>query len=158
MFGHLQNAGKDQLFKSMLSSLLVCVPTFCLSVYIMEARHFVWPAALTMLAILGLACGNFALVVFLEHYRKNIGGLTLHALLGAVAVVFIFLVVSGINRFVKDFGYDWLFPVIAVYLVLSFLAIFKEKVVLLKLHLGINSIVVAILWTLGTTDKITLPF
>ena len=153
-----EESQQHDLVKSVITSLLVCVPTFCASVWVMEAKPLWTTPAVTMLVILGMTAANFAALVFLEHYRTRIGGLTLPTIVGAVGIVVLFVIAESLNRFVRDFGYDWLFPVIMIYLLLSFVAIFREKVVMLKLHLSLNVVVIAILWTLGAADKIALPF
>jgi hypothetical protein len=149
---------KDDMLKSLVTGLLVCVPSFCLSVYIMETR-INWPApAVITAAILCAAAANFALIVFLEYYRRRLGALTLPALLTEVGIVMLFVIAGSINRYYADFGYGWLAPLVAFYLCLSTLAIFREKTLLLKCHLGLNAVMLAVLCSLGAADRIALPF
>lgn len=148
----------SDLWKSALISCMVGVPVFCLSVFIMESKPFWASPALTMLAILGMTAANFAAIIFLEYYRSRLSRLSMPVMFGAVGLVLLYIIAESVNRFILDFGYDWLFPIVAVYLLASFIAIFSEKLVLVKLHIGINAVVIAVLWTLGAADKIALPF
>lgn len=151
-------ANKDELYKSLVTSLLVSVPSFCASLYFMEAK-IVWDSpSLVVTFLLGFAVANFASIVILEHYRSEIGKLTLPALLSAVGLVFLFVIAEAINRFFLDFGYNWLFPVVLLALGLSFIAIFKEEKLALKCQLAFNSVAVAVLWALGVADKVAIPF
>lgn len=152
--------GQDSaaLFKSLVTSLLVCVPSFCFSVYIIET-HISWSApALVMAAILCVGVFNFGLTVALEYCRSKLGPLTLPAMLCVAAVVLLFVIAESFDRFVDKIDYGWLLPAVAVGLALSTLAIFKERVLALKLHLAFNSLALAVLWGLGATGKISLPF
>lgn len=148
---------KDDLFKSLVTSLLVSVPGFCAALYFMEAK-FVWDEpGLVVAFILGFAFANFAAIVILEHYRSNIGKLTLPAMLSAVGLVMLFVITEGLNR-TFHFGYEWLFPAVILAMGLILIAIFKERRVLLKCHLAVNEVVVGILWGLGVMDRVALPF
>lgn len=149
---------KDDLRKSLVTSLLVSLPTFCAALYFMEAQITWRSPSLIVVFILGLAVANFAAIVILEHYRSSLGNLTLPALLSGVGLILLFVTAEAINRFYRDFGYEWLFPVVVLALGLSFLAIFRERKMALKFQLACNSVAVAVLWSLGAADKIAMPF
>lgn len=153
-----QKLKKDELLKSVITSLLVSVPTFCAALYFMEAQIAWNSPGLIVLFILGLAVANFAAIVILEHYRSSIGKLTLPALLSAVGLVLLFVTAEAINRFYRDFGYEWLFPAVLLALGLSFIAIFRERQMALKCHLACNSVALAVLWSIGMADKVAMPF
>lgn len=147
-----------ELRLSIAASLAVCLPTFVLSVWLMEAKIAWSHPSLIVVAILALAALNFGAIVVLEYYRSSIGSLTLPALIGTVSLVLMYMIAEGINRFFRDFGYDWLFPAVVLVLGLSLLAIFKEKQLLLKLQLAANSLAIAVLGALGAADKVAMPF
>ena len=158
MMNKMQKTDTDQLLKSLIVSLAVCIPSFCLSVYLMEANlQWTQPGLITT-AILGLMIGNFIMVVVLEQYRHKLGALTFPALLAAIALVMLYVMTGAINRFADNLGYEWLYPVVLSVLLLSYLAIFKEKTLLMKCQLGFNGIALTVLWCLGAADKIALPF
>jgi hypothetical protein len=149
---------QDEMLKSLLVSLAVCLPAFCLAVWLIE-KPVAWTSPpLVVLCILGLTAANFATIIFLEYYRASIGRLTLPALLGAVAVVLLYMIAQSMDRFVHDIGYNWLFPAVACFLLLSACAIFRERQLLLKGYLALNTVAMAVLWGLGDMDRMTLPF
>jgi hypothetical protein len=148
----------DEILKSLATSLVVCVPVLLSSLYIIKS-HIVFPApTLMMAAVLGVGVVNFGLTVALEYVRRKIGKLTLPAILGMAGVVFLFVVAESINRFVRDVNFHMLLPVVGVFFLLSLLAIFREKTLVLKLYLAFNALALAVLWGLGSTGKIWLPF
>lgn len=157
-FNQMDTWSKDALWKSLASSVAVSVPCFCLAVFLIEA-DIVWGAPQqVLLGILLLAACNFATLVTLEHCRDRIGALTIPSLLSALGLVVLFVIAEGINRFVGNIGYRWIFPLVAVAVLLIMAAIFREKIFLLKCHLGCNSVALAMLWSLGAADRISLPF
>ena len=87
---------KENLMMSLISSLAICVPSFCLSAYIMETNIAWTYPAIVVLCILAIAAMNFAAIIILEYYRENIGSLTLPALLATVGLVLLF-VVAGVT-------------------------------------------------------------
>lgn len=149
---------KDNMGLSLVSSLGVCVPAFCASIYVMETNVTWESPAVVVLSILAIAAANFAAIIFLEHCREKIGSLTLPALLATVGLVLLFVLAETVNRFFMDMGHAWLFPFLVVALGLSFLAIFLEKKIAIKCQLGFNSVMLAVLWGLGVADKVALPF
>lgn len=149
---------RENLIRSHATSMLVCVPAFCLSVWIMET-YIPWPSpALVMTGVMGVAAVNFLLIVALERWRSRLGTLTLPALLGAVGIVMLFMIAQGVNRFYMDFGYGWLLPAVVFYMMLSSVAIFRERFVALKCYLALNAVALSVLWGLGAADKVALPF
>ena len=154
----MDKQNQDNLIVSLLTSLAVSVPAFCATIYLMESNLSWNTPALVTLVVIAVAAANFATIIALEHFRANIGTLTLPALLATVGLILLFVMMEGINRFFYDFGYRWLFPVLVIALGLSFLAIFKEHKFLIKCQLGFNSMALAVLWGLGVTGKVALPF
>jgi hypothetical protein len=146
------------MMKSVITSLAVCIPCFCLTVYLMETNVNWVASGLIVLIILGLMACNFLFIIVLEQHRSKLGTLTFPALLAAVGLVLAFMITGAIDRFFKDFGYSWLFPAVVLTLFLSYAAIFKEKTVAMKFHLGLNGIALTVLWFMGAADKIALPF
>ena len=146
------------LTRSFILSLCVCLPAFGASVYVIERGFDAAHPAVVMLALLLLAALNFLTIVLLEHYSRRLGTLTLPALLAPVGLVLLFMIAEGVNRYFHDFGYRWLLPVAMVALALSFIGAFSERRPLLKCQMAFNAVAIAILWTLGAADKVSLPF
>jgi hypothetical protein len=150
---------QDPLYKSLVTSLGVSIPGFFLSVFLMETQ-IQWPhPAWIILGILAGAVVNFGVIITLDRCREKIGHMTIPALLAVVGVVLMYLIAEALNRFIDSrIGYSWLFPFVVLSTGLCLLAIFKEKKIALKCHLAANSVIIAVLWALGTADKIALPF
>jgi hypothetical protein len=154
-----RKTGKDEILdSSVITSLIVSVPSFCMALYVVEARISWDSPGLIVFFILGLAVANFAAIVFLEQYRASIGKLTLPALLSGVGLVLLFVVAEAVNRFYRDLGYEWLLPAVILALAISFVAIFRERKMALKCQLAGNSVAAAVLWSLGMADKMAMPF
>jgi hypothetical protein len=148
----------EEFFRSATTSLLVCAPSLLFCVYIIRS-HVAMPApTLLMAALLGVGVLNFVLTVALEYVRRRIGRLTLPAILGMAAVVFLFVLAESMNRFVRDFNYQWLLPAVGAAITLSLLAIFREKALALKIYLAFNALALAVLWGLGSMGQVWMPF
>jgi len=153
-----QRPTNENLLKSLIVSLAVCVPAFCLFAYVLETRSVLAPPGVVVPVMLGMTAVDFVLIVGLEYYRSQLGALTLPALLAAMGVVLALVVMDGINHFVMDFGYAWLMPVVVAYMAFSTAAVFKERRVPVKCLLSLNAVMLTTLCALGTTGKIPLPF
>ena len=149
---------KDELKKSLVTSLLVCLPSFCATVYFMEAEISWENPGVVAMSVVCLGLANFASIVILEHYRSQIGRLTIPALLCAVGLVLLYVLTEGINRFYHNFGYEWLFPAVLLAVGLTLIAIFREGKIALKCQLAFNAVALSVLWSLGVADKVALPF
>lgn len=146
------------LIKSYLVSLAISVPCLLGTVYL-SGINTEWTGAHVIFGvILFVSVLNFIALVFLEEIKSRIGALTVPALLASLALIFLFLLIEGVSRFFPLFGYQWLFPVIALLIVFKYLAMFKEKNLALKFYLAMNILALAALWGLGKADKIDLPF
>lgn len=124
----------------------------------MDSHVPVQYAYFVVCTVLLLAVLDFATVVFIEQYHKRLGKLTLPSLLAAIAVIFLYMVMESFNRFFEQLGYGFLTPLVVIVVLMIYAAIFMEKSLLLKSYLGINSVALALLWAMGASDKITMPF
>src|SRR4051812_22419885 len=122
-----QRPTKENLSKSLIASLIVCVPAFCLFAYVLETRSVLAPANVVVPVMLGMTAVDFALILGLEYCRSRLGALTLPALLAAMGVVLALVVADGVSRFVTDVGTAWLLPVVMAYMAFSTVAVFKER-------------------------------
>jgi hypothetical protein len=148
----------EEAVRSLMTSMLVALPCLMMAWSIIRMR-ITWSAPATvMMAILCLGVLNFVLTVGLEPVRRRIGGLTLPAILASSSVVFLFVLAGSFNRFVQDVNYQWLLPVVGMCLILSLLAIFRERILALKLYLAFNALSLSVLWGLGATGRVWLPF
>lgn len=164
MFGKSSNKNtkpeisSQELTKSYIVSLLISIPCLALTIYLTQFRLDWWYAHVIFAMILFVSVINFIALIFLEEIKSRIGALTIPTLLATMALILLFVLIEGVNRFYPLFGYNWLFPVIALVMVFKYLAMFKEKNLALKFYLAINIIALAALWGLGAADKIDLPF
>lgn len=110
------------------------------------------------LAMLGIALCDFVAVVGLEPFRRKLGDLTLPMLLLTVGMALLFVLTYGINRFVADIGFGWLYPAVLVALCSFAIAVFMERNNVLKVALAVNAVALAVLWNLAYSDKLILPF
>jgi len=145
-------------FKSFFTSTPVVALSVLTGVYLLRGYVSAQYAYFVTCAVLLLAAFDFATVVFIEKYRSTLGALTLPAFLAALGTIFLFIVVESFNRLFEGFGYTLTMPFVAVAVLMIYAAIFMEKNMMLKICLGINSLALALLWALGATDMITLPF
>lgn len=149
----------DNLLKSTTASLGLCVPSLCLCVYLMQTRVDWAHPAMTAMVALSVGALNLGVIVALDPVRRELGRLTMPALLSTVAVVLLYTMTEAINRFVQDIGYTWLFPLVVATLAVSFMAIFIEGKVPLKFLLAVNALTLATLWGLGVSGRLSaLPF
>lgn len=142
----------------MLASVLVILPSILSGIYLSENSVPVQYAYFVACTVLLLAALDFATVVFIEQYRSRLGALTMPALLATIAVIFLFIIAESLIRFFEHLGYTFITPVVIAAMLMIYAAIFMEKNMMLKSYLSINSIALALLWAMGASDKITMPF
>ena len=149
----------DPFLKSLPASLGLCVPSLCLCVYLMQERIDWAQPAITAMVTLAVGLANIGVIVALDPVRRELGRLTMPALLLTVSVVLLYTITEAMNRFVQDIGYTWLFPLVVITLGVSFIGIFAEAKISLKFLLAINALTLAILWGLGVSGRLSaLPF
>ncbi len=144
--------------RNTLISFLMILPSVLLTLFLKGNSVPVQYAYFVACTIVLLAVFDFATVVFIEQFRKNLGKLTLPALLAALGMIFAFMIMEALNRFIEHLGYVLLTPFVFLAVLLIYVAIFMEKNLMLKTYLSINSIALLILWVMGTLDKVTMPF
>jgi len=147
---------KEKL-KSIITSALVILPSVLVGVYVLFDETPVHYGYLVTCTVMLLAIFDFATVVFIEQFRRDLGKLTLPALLGTLLVILMFVIMESINRF-HDFGYQLMTPLVFIAVLLIYAAVFLEKRIMLKSYLSINSIALLLLWITGTTGRIMMPF
>ncbi|MFH1158655.1 MAG: hypothetical protein V1721_07230 [Pseudomonadota bacterium] len=145
-------------FKSFLVSLLVLAPAALTGYFLTENRAPLPSPYLIAYAILLWAVLDFIIVVLIEPYRRAVGKLTIPAFIGAISIVMLFVIAESLNRFFKHLGYSLLTPFVIAAVALIAVAVFREKNIVLKCYLSLNSIMLIVLWALGSADKITMPF
>lgn len=146
------------LFKSAMISLLTLSPSLMAGLYLLDNRVPLHSPYATGCIVLLLAAADFMGLLFLEPYRRHLSRLTLPALVGAMTVVFLFVLVDALNRFIENLGFSFLAPFAAAGLILLYAALFAEKNIALKVFLCLNSIAVMLLWAMGSIDKVSMPF
>ncbi len=140
------------------ASLTIAAPSTALSIMLMHGHVNLSEPWLWMLCILGLAAVCIMAAVLLESVSRNIGRLTLPALLGYVALVILYVVAQTLNRHLVHLGYEWLFPFVIAAQGICYCGIFFEKHLYLKSLLALNGLALTVLWCLGVADKVALPF
>jgi hypothetical protein len=136
----------------------LALPTL-IAVFDLMDRRGDWsmPGVWTM-ALVVIGAGDFIAAVGLEPFRRKLGDLTLPMLLLAPGMVLLFTLTYGINRFVADIGYGWLYPAVLVMLASFAVALYMERNTALKATLAFNAVALALLWNLAYSDRFVLPF
>lgn len=136
----------------------LAVPALIAVFDLMDRRaDWTMPGVWTM-ALVVVGMGDFVAAVGLEPFKRKLGDLTLPMLLLAPGMVLLFTLTYGINRFVADIGYGWLYPAVLVALCTFAVALFMERNTALKATLAVNAVALAMLWNLAYSDKLVLPF
>lgn len=144
--------------KTHLLSALILTPS-ALLVFTMVDNHMPVPYAYFVACIiLLLAAFDFATVVFVEQYRSKLGALTIPALLATIFMILVYVIASSLNRFFEHLGYAYLDIPVMIVLLSVYAATFREKNTLLKWYLGLNAVGLALLWAMGVSDKVMMPF
>lgn len=154
--GHDLNS--SELTKSYVISLLISIPLLGLMVVIAQYHADMDVARIILWTILFVSVGNFLALVALEQFRAHMGSFTLPALLTACGLILFVVIVEGLSRFMPVIDFHWLYAVISMAIVFKYLAIFRERNLALKFYLGVNILALAALLSLGSTDRIALPF
>jgi len=160
IYGHSdkQSASVSAFVKSSVISILVLIPSVLTGFYLMENQTSLPYPYMIAYAILLWAILDFIIVVLIEPYRRILGMLTIPAFIGTISIVMLFIIAESINRFFNHLGYNLLTPFVIAAILLIAVAVFWEKNIVLKCYLGLNSIILIVLWALGASDKITMPF
>ena len=153
-----QSASVPAFVKSFIINILILIPSILIGFYLTENNAPLPYPYMIAYAILLWATLDFIIVVLIEPYRRILGALTIPAFIGTISIVMLFVIAESINRFFKQFSYGLLTPFVIVVIVLIAVAVFREKNIALKCYLGLNSIMLIMLWALGASDKITMPF
>ena len=149
---------KPEVALPFATSLTIAAPSTALSIMLMHRHVNMSEPWLWMLGILGLAAVCLMGAALLEPVSRSIGRLTIPALLGYVALVILYVVAQTLNRYLTHLGYDWLFPFVIAAQGFCYCGIFFEKHIYLKSLLALNGLALTVLWSLGSADKIALPF
>jgi hypothetical protein len=112
-----------------------------------------WTTGLLVVALV-----DFVAVLGLEPFRRKLGEMTLPLLLLTVGLVLLFVLTYGVNRFVTNIGFGWLYLPVLVALSSFAIALFMERNNALKALLAGNAVALAVLWNLASADKLALPF
>jgi hypothetical protein len=149
---------KIHAVKPVVTSLMLILPAVFVSFLMWESR-VTWPhSQLFMILILGLTVLDFLMLVMLEPYRRNLGDMTIPALLSFIALTILFTLTEGLDRFVINSGFRWLTPLAGIALLVVYSGILREKNFSMKVFLLINAMGLTTLACLGDTSKIALPF
>jgi len=146
------------LTKSYLISMAVSLPSLALLAFFVKLEINWLAPQLWLVGILVLSLVNFIVLICLDNIRNRIGSLTLPTLIGTVGIVLLLVILKAFEEVFYFIDLKLLLPWVALFLIFCPLAIFKEKLIALKIHMGINSIALAVLWSLGNTGMIFLPF
>ncbi len=144
--------------KSFFINFFVLVPFVLTGFYLVENRTPLPYPYIIGYGILLWALLDFIIVILIEPYRRVLGKLTIPAFIGTISIVLLFVITESINRFLKHLGYNLLTPFVVAAIILIVLAIFREKNIALKCYLSLNGIILTLLWALGASDKIAMPF
>ncbi|MCE9508474.1 MAG: hypothetical protein K8R48_09230 [Alphaproteobacteria bacterium] len=149
---------EQKKLKSILWSFLIILPSILLGTFLVNNHVPVQYAYFVSCIIVLLAVFDFTTVVLIEQYRRKLGRATIPALLSAIFVILMFLIAASLSRFLKHLDYSYLTPFVVAAVLLIYIAIFREKNIVMKSYLSINSCALSILWAMGASDKIVMPF
>lgn len=149
---------KYRLIRSLAGSLAVGMPSLFIAVWLIKNSPIPEQPSLIALIILGMAAVNFIAAIMLEKYTETLGRLTMPAIVLSVGMVMLFIFADSFNRFVTDMGYRWLYPPVLAAMGVVYIALFRENMFWVKSLLAVNAIMLAGLWCLAVTDKLSLPF
>ena len=133
-------------------------PSIMLGTLFMDAHVSVQYAYFVTCTVILLAVFDFTTVVFIEQYRRELGATTIPALLATIFIILLFVIAASLNRFFQHLGYEYLAPFVFATVLLTYVAIFLEKNMVLKSYLSINSIALILLWVVGNSDRVIMPF
>jgi hypothetical protein len=153
-----RHKSEKKKLKSILWSFLILLPSVLLGTFLVNNHVPVQYAYFVSCIIVLLAVFDFTTVIFIEQYRRKLGKPTIPALLSAILVILLFLIAASLSRFFTHLNYGYLTPFVVISLALLYIAIFWEKNIVLKSYLSINSCALSILWAMGASDKIIMPF
>jgi len=147
-----------EFLKSFIWSTIAILPSILIGNFLRDHQVPVQYSYFVGVTVLMLAAFDFATVVFIEQYKSKMGKLTIPALVGANAIIFMFIIAESFNRFLTHVGYAYITPFLLISVILIYIAIFREKMLVMKLYLSLNSMALLLLWTMGLADKIVMPF
>lgn len=149
---------KEPAFRSFISNLALACPGMIFGLYTLS-NNVSWPApALIMPFILAMGAGSFVLIALLDSLHTRTGQWTMPGLLAMSGIVILFMIAEVANRFLGDFGYGWLLPVVLSVQAVLYVALFTEKRLLLRTVLLVDSLAISVLWGLGSADRMFMPF
>ena len=151
-------AAKSHGLAQFVTGAAISAPCTLLSIFIMQKHFSFHQPWLWMLGILALGVLDFLAAILLEPMKRELGSLTLPALLGSCGMVLFYVLAQTLNRYIEHLGYDWLLPFVIASLGLCYAGIFLEKNAHLKCYLALNGLALTVLWCLGAADKVALPF
>ena len=144
--------------KSASIGILALSPSLATGMYLLDNSALLEEPYQTVCLILLIAAIDLALLVILDPYRRDLSKLTLPTLISAMATILLFIITDSINRFFEHLGYAFLTPFVIVCVALIYTTVFLEKNITLKFYLSLNSIAVMLLWALGASNRIMMPF
>lgn len=149
---------KEHIIRGFVSNLAMACPGLIFGLYTLS-HNVNWPTpSLIMPFILALGAGSFTLIAVLDSMHARTGQWTMPGLLSVTGIVMLFMIAEAANRFLGDFGYGWLLPVALSAQAVLYVAIFTERGLLLKTVLLLDSFAISVLWGLGASDRMFMPF
>lgn len=139
-------------------SLAVAGLAVALSFYILQSHIDWWVPSLITMIFLALVGLNFLALAAADQNRQDVGKLTIPALVAFIFLSVVYLLAETVDRFVFDFGYDWLKPVVGLYAVFCAAAVFMDRKLPVQLLLAFNGIAVTALWNLCDSGKMSWMF
>jgi len=139
-------------------SALIAMPSLALGVFFMQSHFTSGAPEQWVIGILGFAAINLLGALALEPHISRLGRLTMPALLGAVAVVLLYLLADVVDRHLVAVNGELLLPFLLPGMGLCYLGIFREPSVALRLLLSLNGLMLALVWCLSAAHDFMLTF
>lgn len=139
-------------------SFVIAAPSLVLALFFMQSHFTSGAPEQWVIGVLGFAALNLLCALALEPYLSRLGRLTMPALLGAVAVVLLYLLADVVDRHFVAVNGELLLPFLVPGMGLCYLGIFREPSVALRLLLSLNGLMLALVWCLSAAHDFMLTF
>jgi len=149
---------KNKAIKSFIWSSSIVGFSFLFGIFLKDIPISIDYSYLISISLLILGLFNFGFIVYLEQYRKVIGRLTIPSLAISELIIFTFVLIESFNEYIPHVDYNYITPFILLAVILTYIAVFKEKKRFLKIYLGLNTIGLLLLWSMAIIDKVVMPF
>ncbi len=153
-----KNSKKSYNILPLILSAIAITPSTLIGILLNDHNIPVHYSHMVAVTVISLALFNFATVVMLEEYGTVTRKLTLCALITASSIIFMFVIAESFHLAITEMSYDYITPFLFAANLFIYFAILKEEDFSLKIYLSLNSIVLYILWAMGSAKILITNF